>query len=138
MMADVFDDITRSHVMRQVKSSGNLSTELKFIEYLKEHKISGWRRKSKLLGQPDFVFPGSKIAIFVDGCFWHGHSCKTIPEKNREYWTKKITQNKKRDSQVTRTLRKNGWHVFRFWECHLKKDKYIFYRLNRIKILTTS
>jgi DNA mismatch endonuclease (patch repair protein) len=134
-MTDVFDDITRSNIMRQVKSSGNLSTELKIIKYLKNYNITGWRRKSTVYGKPDFVINRNKIAIFVDGCFWHGHKCKTIPINNREYWLKKISGNIKRDQQVNRVLRKDDWHVFRFWECHLNKNRYLTSRFNQIKTI---
>jgi len=132
-MTDVFDDITRSNIMRQVKSSGNLSTELKIIEYLKRNNIKGWRRKPKIFGNPDFIIKDNKIAIFVDGCFWHGHKCKTIPKKNHDYWLKKINGNINRDQRINRILRKDGWHVFRFWECHLNKNKNLTARFNKIK-----
>ena len=91
-MADTFSHEERSKIMLQVKSVGNKSTELKLISLFKAHKIIGWRRNYKIFGKPDFVFPQKKIAIFVDGCFWHGHNCRnTSPEDNKAYWVKKIS-----------------------------------------------
>lgn len=121
-MGDVFDKETRSRIMKSIKSKENKSTELKFIEYLKEFKIKGWRRNYKLYGKPDFVFLKSKTAVFIDGCFWHGHDCRnTKPKTNEEYWRKKIERNKERDKEVTEYLRNKGWRVIRIWECQLKK-----------------
>ena len=123
-MADTFTKEERSQIMRQVKSSRNKSTELKLIQFFKNNSIIGWRRGYNLFGKPDFVFPLTKQAIFVDGCFWHGHNCRnTKPKDNKDYWQQKISRNKKRDSIVTKTLAANGWTVIRIWECQLKKEK---------------
>ena len=75
-MADTFTDEERSKIMWQVKSGGNKSTELKLINLFKGYRIKGWRRNYKIYGKPDFVSPKKKVAIFVDGCFWHGHNCR--------------------------------------------------------------
>ena len=89
-MADVFDAEKRSDIMRQVKSKKNKSTELRLIEIFKQNGITGWRRNYPVKGHPDFVFPKKKIAVFVDGCFWHGHDCRnTRPADHQEYWQKK-------------------------------------------------
>lgn len=109
--------------MKAVKSKGNKSTELKLIQIFKEFEIKGWRRNYRLLGNPDFVFSKNRVAIFSDGCFWHGHGCRNIsPSDNAEYWKKKIQRNKTRDALVTRTLESRGWHVGRIWECEIKKS----------------
>ena len=122
-MADIFDKDKRSEIMSKVKSSGNKSTELKLLQYFKDNKITGWRRNSKLFGKPDVVFPKNKVAVFVDGCFWHGHDCRnTRPSDNAEYWTKKISKNKDRDVAVTDHLKKLGYTVIRLWECEIKKN----------------
>lgn len=74
-----------------------------------------------MFGKPDFVFLKHRIAIFVDGCFWHGHNCRNVtPKNNAEYWRKKIENNKERDKIVTKTIEKKGWKVIRIWECELK------------------
>lgn len=103
--------------MAQVKSSGNKSTEEKLLAVLRENGIIGWRRNYPLFGKPDFVFPSAKVAVFVDGCFWHGHPRKCrIPKANRLYWVNKIARNVARDRRVTRVLKEKGWKVIRIWE----------------------
>lgn len=122
-MADVFSQEKRSEVMRAVKSRGNQSTELRLIKIFKNVKIIGWRRNYKLFGKPDFVFPKRRVAIFVDGCFWHGHDCRnTKPADNADYWQVKIEINKKRDQTVSKTLMEKGWRVLRIWECQIKMN----------------
>lgn len=107
----------RSRIMAQVKSKGNESTELKIVKIFREKGLKGWRRNSTLPGKPDFIYPNYKIAIFVDGCFWHGcrRHCR-LPSSNRKYWIEKIDRNKKRDKQVRKTLKEKGWKVIRIWE----------------------
>ena len=123
-MADVFTKEQRSNVMRQVKSARNKSTELKLIAFFKANNIKGWRRNYKIFGKPDFTFPHIKTAIFVDGCFWHGHDCRnTRPKDNADHWTKKRERNIVRDKTVTQTLQNKGWTVIRLWECELKDEK---------------
>ncbi|MDR0364957.1 MAG: very short patch repair endonuclease [Bacteroidales bacterium] len=123
-MADVFSKEDRSEIMRQVKSCRNKSTELKLIGFFKENHIKGWRRNYKLYGNPDFVFLAKRLAIFADGCFWHGHNCRnTTPKDNAEYWNKKKERNKKRDQEVSQKLQEKGWNVIRIWECELKKKE---------------
>ena len=76
------------------------------------------------LGHPDFVFLNKKIAIFVDGCFWHGHDCRnTKPKDNQEYWDKKRERNMKHDKEITEYFENRGWTVIRIWECELKNKK---------------
>lgn len=121
-MTDVFDRGKRSEIMRAVKSSKNKSTEEKLIAYFKENGATGWRRNYKVFGKPDFVFPKLRIAIFTDGCFWHGHNCRnTRPEQNKEYWRRKIARNMARDADVINHLEILGWNVIRIWECELTK-----------------
>ena len=108
--------------MQTVRSKENKSTELRLIRLFRENSISGWRRNYPVKGHPDFVFLNKRIAIFVDGCFWHGHDCRnTKPKENEEYWTKKIEGNKKRDVEITQLFQTRGWTVIRIWECELKK-----------------
>jgi len=122
-MSDVFTRQKRSSIMASNRGSGNRSTELRLRVRLASHKISGWRINAKdIYGKPDFVFDQQKVAIFVDGCFWHG--CKAhrnIPTTNKKFWTEKIEGNKRRDKAVTRKLRKNGWTVIRFWEHEVRR-----------------
>ena len=122
-MSDVFDEKKRSEIMRAVRSKGNKSTELKLIAIFGEYGIKGWRRNYNVKGRPDFVFPKQKIAIFVDGCFWHGHDCRnTRPKDNEDYWQKKRQRNIEHDRQITEIFENRGWRVLRIWECELKKS----------------
>ena len=121
-MADVFTKDKRTEIMKCVRSSGNKSTELKLIEYFSSNHITGWRRKYKVKGHPDFVFLERRIAIFVDGCFWHGHDCRnTRPAQNADYWNKKRARNIEHDKAITALFESRGWTVIRIWECELKK-----------------
>lgn len=134
-MTDVFSKEKRSQVMSIIRSKGNKSTEIALISVFKYHKISGWRRNFKLLGKPDFVFPKQKVIVFVDGCYWHGHSCrKRKPGHNNKYWKEKISKNKKRDAFVTKELKRDGWKVIRIWECEIRKHKYAG-KINNIRSL---
>lgn len=79
---------------------------------------------NRLPGRPDIVLPKYRTAIFVHGCFWHGHkNCKyyTVPKTNTEFWTAKVTRNQQRDQEVWRKLEAKGWSVIIVWECQLKK-----------------
>jgi DNA mismatch endonuclease (patch repair protein) len=122
-MADVHDPTTRSFNMSCIRSRGNKTTELKLRQVLREAGITGWRRSYRLFGSPDFVFRQKRVAVFVDGCFWHGcaRGCKPLPLDN-PFWSEKIMQNRRRDRAVMRTLRGNGWRVIRIWEHELAGD----------------
>lgn len=112
----------RSKVMSKVRSKGNKSTELRLIEVFANQGIKGWRRNYPVKGHPDFVFPKKRIAIFVDGCFWHGHDCRnTRPEQNKDFWSTKREKNKAHDKAITEKFERRGWTVLRIWECELKK-----------------
>ena len=120
---DCYTPAERSYVMSRIRSRGNKTTELRFIRYCRKFGVKGWKRGSKMFGRPDFVFYAAKLVVFVDGDFWHGNpkTCLT-PKSNIEYWTKKIRANKRRDKLVTRTLKEQGWRVFRVWESALRND----------------
>jgi DNA mismatch endonuclease (patch repair protein) len=109
--------------MRNVRSRGNKATELMLVESLRSAGIRGWRRHAAIFGRPDFIFPAQRVALFVDGCFWHG--CKKhcrMPSSNQEYWNAKIARNVVRDRTTTRRLRALGWRVVRIWEHELKSN----------------
>lgn len=121
-MADVFSSDKRSEIMKKVKPAGNKTTEMQMIKVFDEFRISGWRRHYDVKGHPDFVFPKKRIAVFVDGCFWHGHDCRnTRPENNKEFWEKKRNRNIQHDKEITSQFESRGWTVIRVWECELKK-----------------
>ncbi len=120
---DTFSRQKRSWIMAQVKSGGNRSTEVRMLEVLRDHGITGWRRNYPLYGKPDFAFPKARVVVFVDGCFWHGHPEKCrMPNAHRAYWEKKIARNVARDRHVTRTLQEKGWKVVRIWEDSVQKQ----------------
>lgn len=118
-----FGGLSRSELMSRIRSTGNVTTEIRMVKLLKQAGLKGWRRHANLLGKPDFVWHSAKVALFVDGCFWHGHDCgrNLTPSRNVIAWQEKITRTKDRDKKVTRELRKKGWKVVRIWECHLTK-----------------
>ncbi len=121
-MADFLSRKKRSALMAKIKGKGNAATELKLIALFRRHGIVGWRRGSRLPGRPDFVFPAARLAVFVDGCFWHGcprHA--TWPKQNATFWRAKIRRNRARDREVGRELRALGWRVLRIWQHALAK-----------------
>lgn len=136
-MADVYDKEKRSNIMRKVRSKGNKSTELKLIDVFREMGISGWKRNYPVKGHPDFVFLEKKVAVFVDGCFWHGHDCRnTRPADNKEYWQKKRERNIQHDKEITERFESRGWRVLRIWECEfkLKKRQVLIDKLRRFDL----
>ncbi len=123
-MSDIFTKKKRSEVMARVRSSGNRDTEVALARWFRREGITGWRRKQRVFGKPDFVFWRERVAVFVDGCFWHGcprHG--TLPKQNGSFWAAKLARNRARDRLVARTLRRAGWRVVRIWEHALTKGK---------------
>jgi len=116
-MADWLTREQRSRNMASIRSKGNASTEQAFVSILRQAGISGWRRHLNLPGKPDFAFRSKRVAIFLDGCFWHGcPRCYRLPQDNRNYWKKKVVGNRLRDRRRSRELRSAGWGVLRIWE----------------------
>lgn len=137
--------------MSRIRGRGNKDTELALIRIFRAHRITGWRRQVQIRiserearntstrevrtsfriprsalrvfnVRPDFIFPKLRLAVFVDGCFWHGcqrHATK--PKNNAAFWRKKLAANKARDRLVTRTLRSANWRVLRIWEHELAR-----------------
>ncbi len=138
-MADVFSKEKRSDIMSRVKGRGNVSTELRLIRIFREYKLTGWRRHVAVFGNPDFVFPKSRVAIFVDGCFWHGCPIHgSLPETNRAFWKRKLEQNKARDRLVKRSLRANGWRVLRLWQHELLQKEKVVKRCEAMLVIKRS
>ncbi len=134
-MADVFSKRKRSQVMAAIRSKGNRTTELRLVTILRAAGITGWRRHLRLPGSPDFAFPAARLAVFVDGCFWHG--CKAhcrIPKSRRAFWRGKISRNMDRDKAAAGALRRAGWRVLRLWEHELarKNEARLMARLRRM------
>lgn len=131
-MTDVFTPEQRSQIMSRIRSRGNVATEGRFIQILRDNKIGGWRRGSDLPGHPDFIFRRERIVVFIDGDFWHGNPKKfRLPKSNLSYWGKKILSNRARDKRINRQLRQTGWSVLRFWQTALKDEKAVIARLTR-------
>lgn len=151
-MADVFDSAKRSEVMSRIRSKGNRSTELALVAAFKKAGIKGWRRhvvlKLKLRSRrgapagekprvlvvkPDFVFRRERVAVFVDGCFWHQcplHS--KVPESNGGFWEQKLARNVERDRAANRALKAEGWWVVRIWEHDAVDASRLDRRLSRL------
>lgn len=120
-MPDILTKAQRSYNMSKIRGK-NTKAELRLRRLLFENGIRNYRLNSSLPGKPDIIFPKKKIAIFVDGCFWHKCSLHFVEPKTRtEFWLKKIDDNVKRDKEVTEILKQNGWQVLRFWEHEIKE-----------------
>jgi DNA mismatch endonuclease (patch repair protein) len=134
-MSDVFTKAKRSEVMSRIRGRGNKDTELALAKIFRAQRITGWRRNQSVFGKPDFVFQKFKLAVIVDGCFWHGcpKHCNQ-PANNRSFWRRKLSANKARDQIVTRTLRRAGWRVLRVWEHELvrKNRSRLVRRIQRV------
>ena len=123
-MTDVFSKEKRSSVMRQVKGR-DTSPELKVRRALTRLGARYRLHRRDLPGAPDVVIPGRRLAIFVHGCFWHGHDCvrgAREPKANADYWRGKIGRNRERDGVNQATLAALGWRVAVIWECALKDE----------------
>jgi len=121
-MTDVFDTEKRSAVMRAVKSRGT-APELKVRRAAHALGLRFRLGRSDLPGKPDLVFPSRRIALFVHGCFWHGHDCARgarMPHTNRTYWQAKMARNMERDAASLASLRKLDWKPAVIWECETK------------------
>lgn len=136
-MTDVITKTARSVLMSKIRSKNTL-LEIRFRQGLWASGIRGWRLHSKKLpGKPDLFFSKKKIAIFIDGCFWHGcPKCYRKPKSNLDYWNPKIRRNKTNDRINSRKLIKAGWHVVRVWEHDVNENLEL--AISKISILIRS
>jgi DNA mismatch endonuclease (patch repair protein) len=121
-MTDVFDPEKRSAVMRAVKSR-DTTPELKVRRAAHALGLRFRLGRNDLPGKPDLVFPSRRAALFVHGCFWHGHDCARgarMPQTNRAYWQAKIARNIARDGTSLVSLRELGWKPAVIWECEIR------------------
>jgi DNA mismatch endonuclease (patch repair protein) len=121
-VSDVFTPLKRSAVMRQVKAR---DTRPELIVRRLIWSLGGRYRlhRKDLPGRPDIVLPGRRLAVFVHGCFWHGHDCARgarVPKANREYWVAKVARNRARDAAAQAALEAAGWRVEVVWECEIR------------------
>ncbi|UPT61879.1 MAG: very short patch repair endonuclease [Hyphomonadaceae bacterium JAD_PAG50586_4] len=122
---DVFDTNKRSAIMRAVKSSGTapelaVRAAVRALGYARRYRLNG----AQLPGKPDLVFGAMRKAIFVHGCFWHGHDCKRgarQPKDNAAYWQNKIARNRARDCAALGSLKAQGWRTLTLWECETRQ-----------------
>jgi DNA mismatch endonuclease (patch repair protein) len=132
--ADVFTPEQRSAVMRRVPGK-NSSAELKVRRLLTRLGARYRLHRKDLPGSPVVAFPGRRLALFVHGCFWHGHDCRRgarQPKANAAYWTAKIAGNRARDRAAIEALQAGGWRAEVVWECELKDEAALEARLAAI------
>ena len=134
-MADNLSPEDRKKTMRAVKGKGTKPERLLF-SMLAGMRLKGWRKNADdIMGKPDVVFPLEQVAIFVDGCFWHGcpHCQRKLPQTNRDYWERKVNRNIELARQNNQKLSKAGWLVIRIWEHEISNPaerKYIRNKIN--------
>ena len=120
---DRVSSTVRSKIMAAVRTSGG-TTEVKMEKLLRIRGIRGYRKQWPIAGKPDFAWPKSRVALFVDGCFWHGcPRCDRPSKSNLDFWRPKLISNRRRDRRVSRKLRKDGWSVLRVWECRISEER---------------
>ena len=133
-MTDVYSPAKRSEVMRGVKAR-NTKPEMIVRKALTALGARFRLHHKDLPGSPDIVLPGRRLAIFVHGCFWHGHDCARgvrVPQANRDYWVAKVARNTARDDAAQAALKGLGWRVEVVWECHLKDRVGLDIRLRQL------
>ena len=131
---DVYSAEKRSAVMRRVKGK-NTSPELVVRKALTALGARYRLHRADLPGNPDIVLPGRRLALFVHGCFWHGHDCPRggrVPKQNQDYWVAKVARNRARDAVSHAALAAMGWRVETIWECELKDAAALTARLSAL------
>ena len=133
-MTDVYPPDKRSAVMRRVKAR-NTTPELTVRRALTRLGARYRLHRKDLPGHPDIVMPGRRLALFVHGCFWHGHDCARgarVPKANREYWEGKVGRNRARDAEHRAALEAMSWRAVTLWECELKDAEGLEEKLRRV------
>lgn len=120
---DVFNKQKRSEIMSHIRSK-NTKAEVLVFRYLNRKDIYFQKHYKKAAGSPDIALPRKKIAIFIDGDFWHGYRFNSFKDRlPKRYWLEKIESNIRRDKCNRKLLHKEGWKVLRIWEHELEKKK---------------
>ena len=126
-MVDIYDKDKRAEIMRAVKSKNTRPEKivrgvLVLAGYHRYYRL----HPKALPGKPDIIFPGKKKAIFVHGCYWHGHNCRAgrnRPVSNTDFWNKKLARTRARDRENQALLKKNGWDYLILWECEVRNTE---------------
>lgn len=131
---DIWDKEKRSAIMASVKQR-DTKQEVLVRKYLFSKGFRYRKNDKRLPGSPDIVLPKYKVAIFIHGCFWHGHDCRAghLPSSNNEFWEAKIERNRERDRQKEEQLRALGWNVIVIWQCELKNQAIAIGRLAELE-----
>ncbi len=156
IVCDFLSKSGRSEIMSRIRGRGNERTERALIRVFRDNGINGWRRHQSIkfetkglrkrlasdgtvfkpVVRPDFCFPNSKVAVFVDGCFWHGcPKCYRRPKSRKRFWSAKVLRNRERDAFQTWQLKRKGWNVIRIWE-HQLQSKSILKLADRLARVT--
>lgn len=131
-MADRYSPEVRSQVMRMVRGK-DTKPEIALRRALFAAGVRGWRcHRKDLPGKPDLAFGPARLAVFVDGAFWHGHPSKYWPGRTSEYWDRKIARNMQRDEFVGEQLRACGWRVLRLWDFEVENEKDLVVAVERV------
>lgn len=130
------DHLTREQRSRNMSAVRNRNTAPELLARKAAHRL-GLRfrlHRSDLPGSPDFVLPKHRTAVFVHGCFWHGHGCSRskLPQTNVRFWTDKIGKNRLRDAKAEAALRRDGWRVQIVWQCELRNLDTALARLSAV------
>ena len=121
-MADMFSPEERSAIMSRIRAKNTVAEKLVF-QYLRKQKIYFQQHYSKAPGKPDIALPRKKLAVFVDGDFWHGRGADTVSRLPKEYWQEKIRRNIQRDLENENELVSAGWQILRVWESDIKRKR---------------
>lgn len=134
-MADTLSPSDRSKLMRRVRNK-DTGPELAVRRALHAAGFRFRLHRKDLPGSPDIVLPRYNVAVFVHGCFWHGHNCRRgkLPQDNADFWTNKIDRNRARDATASEALIQAGWVVETIWQCEIKRDlESLIERLNALR-----
>lgn len=132
-MADSLTKSQRQICMSHNKSKGT-SPELFIRKLISSQRYRYSSHRKDLPGCPDIVFPKRKKVIFINGCFWHRHTCKkgrSMPDTRKKFWQQKFKRTIERDKQNYKALKKLGWKVFVIWECQIKKPEKLIGKISK-------